>query len=160
MTRFLLLSDSCGVFDVGRFFWREDRSVVYNCCWPSPAQIFSSPDHVGLVIIIYCVRFETSLFVAGLRWRYSTPPPHGSELITEWVWVILRLTVRRLVSLSWHKAPIWGLRPNLYYCQTIAALLMWGALSDERMGLYFTMYNVQCVYILHVILRYSFTNLI
>jgi hypothetical protein len=40
-------------------------------------------------------------------------------------------------SLSWNKAPIWGLRPDFYYCQTVAGLLMWGALSDERMGLSF-----------------------
>jgi hypothetical protein len=38
-------------------------------------------------------------------------------------------------SLSWNKAPIWGLRPDFYYCQTFAGLLMWGALSDERTGL-------------------------
>jgi hypothetical protein len=30
-------------------------------------------------------------------------------------------------SLSWNKAPIWGLRPNFYYCKTVAGLLMWGA---------------------------------
>jgi hypothetical protein len=35
---------------------------------------------------------------------------------------------------------------------------MWGALSDEKTGLYFTMYSVQYVYILHVISGYSFTN--
>jgi hypothetical protein len=29
---------------------------------------------------------------------------------------------------------------------------MWGALYDERTGLSFTMYNVQFIYILHVIL--------
>jgi hypothetical protein len=46
-------------------------------------------------------------------------------------------TVSRL-SVSWNKAPIWGLRPDFYYCQTIAGLLMWGALSDERMDLSFT----------------------
>jgi hypothetical protein len=40
--------------------------------------------------------------------------------------------------LSWNKAPIWGLRPDFYYCQTVAGLLMWSALSDERMGLSFT----------------------
>jgi hypothetical protein len=38
-------------------------------------------------------------------------------------------------SLSWNKAPIWGLRPDLDYCLTIAGLLIWGALSDERTGL-------------------------
>jgi hypothetical protein len=40
-------------------------------------------------------------------------------------------------SLSWNKAPIWGLRPDYYYCQTVAGLLMWGAVSDERTGLSF-----------------------
>jgi hypothetical protein len=38
-------------------------------------------------------------------------------------------------SLSWCQAPTWGLRPDFYYCQTVAGLLMWGALSDERTGL-------------------------
>jgi hypothetical protein len=33
-------------------------------------------------------------------------------------------------SLSWYKAPIWGLRPTFYYCQTVAGFLMWEALSD------------------------------
>jgi hypothetical protein len=41
-------------------------------------------------------------------------------------------------SLSWNKAPIWGLRPDLYYCQTVAGLLMWDDLSDEKTGLSFT----------------------
>jgi hypothetical protein len=41
-------------------------------------------------------------------------------------------------SLSWNKAPIWGLRPDFYYHRTVAGLLMWGALSDERTGLSFT----------------------
>jgi hypothetical protein len=41
-------------------------------------------------------------------------------------------------SLSWNKAPFWGLRPDLYYCLTVAGLLIWGTLSDERTGLSFT----------------------
>jgi hypothetical protein len=28
------------------------------------------------------------------------------------------------------KHPIWGPRPDFYYCQTFAGLLMWGAFSD------------------------------
>jgi hypothetical protein len=48
-------------------------------------------------------------------------------------------------SLSWNKAPIWGLRPVFYYCHTIAGLLMWGFLSHERTGLSFTMYNVPII---------------
>jgi hypothetical protein len=41
-------------------------------------------------------------------------------------------------SLSWNKAPIWGLQPDFYYRRTFAGLLMWGALSDGRTGLSFT----------------------
>jgi hypothetical protein len=41
-------------------------------------------------------------------------------------------------SLSCNKAPIWGLWPHFYYCQTIAGLLIWGALSDGKTGLSFT----------------------
>jgi hypothetical protein len=44
----------------------------------------------------------------------------------------------RSASLSWNKAPIWSLRPDFYYCQIIAGLLIWVALSDERTGLPFT----------------------
>jgi hypothetical protein len=38
-------------------------------------------------------------------------------------------------SVSRCQAPIWGLRSDIYYCQAVVGLLMWGALSDERMGL-------------------------
>jgi hypothetical protein len=34
-------------------------------------------------------------------------------------------------SLSWNKAPIWGLRPDLYYCQIVTCLFVWGALWRE-----------------------------
>jgi hypothetical protein len=43
-----------------------------------------------------------------------------------------------MASLSWNKAPVLGLRPDSYYCQTVAGLLMWGAVSDERTRLSFT----------------------
>jgi hypothetical protein len=39
---------------------------------------------------------------------------------------------RQSASLSWNKAPIWVLQPDFYYCRTVAGLLMWGAVSDER----------------------------
>jgi hypothetical protein len=51
-------------FCVGCPLWREDGSVFYICCWHLPAQSFSSPSPVGLATIFYCLRFETSIFVA------------------------------------------------------------------------------------------------
>jgi hypothetical protein len=48
------------------------------------------------------------------------------------------MTDSQLASLSWCQVPVWGLQPDFYYHQTVAGLLMQGALSDERMGLPFT----------------------
>jgi hypothetical protein len=50
---------------MGSSLWRQDRSVVYCCSWPSPAQLFPGPSPVGLVIIFCCLRFETSPFVVS-----------------------------------------------------------------------------------------------
>jgi hypothetical protein len=49
-----------------------------------------------------------------------------------------RRSVGQSASLSWCRAPIWGLQPNFYFRQTFAGLLMWSAISDERTGLPFT----------------------
>jgi hypothetical protein len=65
MTKYLLLLDSYNLVSVGRPLWREDGSVFYICCWPLPAQSFSDPSPLGLATIFYCVRFETSFFVAS-----------------------------------------------------------------------------------------------
>jgi hypothetical protein len=54
-----------GFVDVRHSLCREDGCVVYNCCWPSPAQSFSGPSPLGLATIFYCLRFETSLYVAS-----------------------------------------------------------------------------------------------
>jgi hypothetical protein len=50
-------------------------------------------------------------------------------------------------SLSWNKAPIWALRPDFYYCRTVAGLLMWGTLSDKRhyTVLYPRRYTLHCM---------------
>jgi hypothetical protein len=48
------------------------------------------------------------------------------------------MTDSQLASLSWWQAPIWDPRPDSYYRQTAACLLMWVTLSDERMSMSFT----------------------
>jgi hypothetical protein len=39
--------------------WREDGSVIYNCCWSSPVQSYSGQCPMGLMTTFYCLRFET-----------------------------------------------------------------------------------------------------
>jgi hypothetical protein len=85
-TRFLLLSDSCGFVNVRRPLRQEDRCAVYNCCWSSSAQSFSSPNLPGLITIFHCLRFETPA-----TWRarspYLYPPGTGwpSYTLRHWV---------------------------------------------------------------------------
>jgi hypothetical protein len=57
-TSILLLSHCCG-FVVGRPLARRDGSVVYNCCWSSPAQSFPSLSPAELMTIFYCPIFGT-----------------------------------------------------------------------------------------------------
>jgi hypothetical protein len=66
-------------------------------------------------------------------------------------WVCLLSKVKFMLRPTVSRPPIWGLRPSFHYCQTIAGLLIWGALSEERTGLSSTMYNIQYIYILHAI---------
>jgi hypothetical protein len=48
--------------------WREDVSVVYNCCWSSPVQRFSGPSPAGLMTKFYSHRFEIPP-----TWRARSP---------------------------------------------------------------------------------------
>jgi hypothetical protein len=54
------------------------------------------------------------------------------------------MTDGQSASFSWNKAPIWGLRSDIYYYQTVAGMLIWGALSNESTGLSFTIAAGPC----------------
>jgi hypothetical protein len=108
MTRYLILFDNCGLVSVGCPLWREDGSVFCICCWSLPA--FLGPSPLGLATIFYCLRFQTSHFVAsydsqghcgGIRPRLHM----GDFLNYIKVKVTLRLTVSQSVSL--------GIEPHL-----------------------------------------------
>jgi hypothetical protein len=101
----LLPSDSCGFVDVGFSLWREDGFNVYNCCWPSPAQSFSCPSPLELATIFYCVRFDTSFFVASSDIYWSDRPRSGyiasgridgKHLSFPYPWIRLFITQRRV----------------------------------------------------------------
>jgi hypothetical protein len=131
MSRFLLLSDSCGFVDVGRSHWRVCRLQLLLAL--TSAVIFGSEsrgthDHI-LLSQIRDFPFCRLPRLAGL------PRLHTGWTILESESESYVTTDGEPASLSWNKAPICGLRPDLYYCLTVAGLLIWGALSEERPGL-------------------------
>jgi hypothetical protein len=95
-----LLSESCGLVSVGRPHWREDGSAVFSAInqWSESrrtrnqsllshlrlsqlggpdSRIYIPQEQGGLVIPSgngFLLR--RLLRLAGLRWRYSNPPPH------------------------------------------------------------------------------------
>jgi hypothetical protein len=141
-------------FYVGRSLWQENGSAVYNCCSSSPEQSCLGPSPAGLLTVFYCFRFETPptwrarfpyLYPPGREWPSYTPRhrvPFSSPTTTRRAPLISQsqsqsyiATDGQSASLSWYEAPIWGLRPDIYFCQTTADLLIWGSLSDEGAGL-------------------------
>jgi hypothetical protein len=74
--------------------------------------------------------------VSDLRLPFSSPPTTRSSVESESESHVT--TDGQSASLSWNKTPVWGLWPDFYYRRTVAGLLMWSALFDERTGLSFT----------------------
>jgi hypothetical protein len=85
-TRFLLLWDSCRSVDMGHSLWLENGSAIYNCCWSSPAQSFSTQSPGGLVTY-FTVRFETPPTWMA-RSPYLYPPGTGWPSYTPRHWVL------------------------------------------------------------------------
>jgi hypothetical protein len=118
MTRYLLLFDSYGLvfFFVGHPLWREDGSVFCIRCWPLPAQSFSSPSPLELPTIFYCLRFETSLFVAS----YDSQGHGGGirpRLHTGMLFLDLRSVSFGLLysTVGWPKTPSWRVPFHVFY---------------------------------------------
>jgi hypothetical protein len=117
---------------------------------PLPAQSYSVPSSAGLPTVLYCLILEIFLIVASydsqgydggirphLHTRFSLKVKSKSSQSQNYV-----TTDGQSAILSWNKAPIWGLRPDFYYCQRVAGFLMWGAVSGERTGLLFATVTV------------------
>jgi hypothetical protein len=53
-----LFSHSCKLFIVWHSHWREGGSLIYSCCWASPAQCFSGLNRAWFMPIFYWIHFE------------------------------------------------------------------------------------------------------
>jgi hypothetical protein len=85
---------------VGRSLWRDDWSVFYSCCWPSPAQSFWGPSPVELATIFCTLRFGT-FFPSGPTTRRATvevfnPVSTRDITLTHWF--------PGLVVQTWHRS--------------------------------------------------------
>jgi hypothetical protein len=121
---------------VGHPLWREDGSVFCICCWVFPTQSFLGPSPLVLATIFYCLRSETSHFVAsydsqghggGIRPRLHTGP---SKSHCDW------RSVSQSVSKSWFRATSWA-HDQIYISFTVTVFFLGVAFSDERTSLSF-----------------------
>jgi hypothetical protein len=144
----------------------RERSAVYNCCFSSPAQssrvrvtgnswpyfIVSElrlppsggpsprifiPQEKGDQVISTAFGFPIchSLRLARSRWRYSTPPPHvcvNSIQSQSHTAIDGQSTSRPLC-----RAPFEAHDQIFNFSLTVMVLLLWGVLSDRRIGLSF-----------------------
>jgi hypothetical protein len=91
---------------------REDGSVLYNCCWPSPAQSFSglTPVELATIFLLSQIRdfaFRRLLRLAGSRWRYSIPPPHGMLLRQRQIQTVTAIQTGFIIWKSFHYFSQW-----------------------------------------------------
>jgi hypothetical protein len=93
-------------------------------------------DHI-LISKSWDFPFRRLLRLSGSRWRYSTSPPHGFMNATESE-SELCYDRRSVAQSAFEQSTHLGLTTTFYYRRTVAGLLMWGALSDERTDPSFT----------------------
>jgi hypothetical protein len=120
-------------------FLLDYECLLFYCDW------LVSKLRIGHFFSFCCPLVNTpQLNTEQLNWLLSSL----NDCVNEWL-LTCKLTLEsesesyfmtdgQPASLSWNKAPFWGLRPDLYYCLTVVGLLILGALSDERTGLSFT----------------------
>jgi hypothetical protein len=89
-----------------------------------------------------CSRSQLPASNSNSSWQLNRSSPLTNSL-PDWLTATSQsqsyvMTDGQLASLSWYQTLVWGPRPGCCCCQTVAGLLMWYALSDERTGLSFT----------------------
>jgi hypothetical protein len=109
--------------------------------------VFFSQPNSFLAMILDLIQFPCSQAHITAGWRLKLDSPFLDYCsvcsVSSRVLCYERRSGGQSVLVS---SPTWGLRPDFYYCQTVTGLLMWGALSNERTGLSFTIVVGPCQY--------------
>jgi hypothetical protein len=103
--------------------------LLFHCDW------LGSDLRIGHFFSFRCPLVNTPQLNTQLSYEWRRLTAHSLESSQSQSYVT---TDGKSAGLSWNKAPIWGLWPDFYYWLTVAGLLIWGDLSDERAGLSFT----------------------
>jgi hypothetical protein len=134
MTRYLLQFDSYGLVFVGRPIWRQDGSALASAVFLG-SESLGTRDHI-LLSQIWDFHFRGLLRLAGPRWRYSTPPPHGYQQSSKLVLLITsRYGPRRK-----HRFII----IVAFNCCVRGNMLVCGAVTQQRL-LYICLFRSHCL---------------
>jgi hypothetical protein len=142
MTRYLLLFENYAIVFCGAPSLTRGRvCLLYMLLDLSSAAFLGSEsletrDRI-LLSQIWDFPFSRFLRLAGSRWRYSTPPPHGDLSPAEQRQSHIATDSQSVSQSVLVSSPICGPWPDIYYCLRGTVLLLWEALSDERTGLSF-----------------------
>jgi hypothetical protein len=101
--------------------WRDDECVAYEYAWPLPNVRIS---HVACYCKFFLMHYTNSLSVQDLQSRsylflfcVSTAVSHLNCLSRSRSYFT---TDSQLVSMSWSRAPLWDLRPDIISCRNVA----------------------------------------
>jgi hypothetical protein len=131
------------------FSRREDGSVIYCCCWSSPAQSLS-----GLSPVDSKPYFIVPIFETPPTWKartpYLYPPRKGWPSYTPGQWVSelneVEVNLRQTVNRSWCLAPIWSPWPDFCFLSDDCGFLHIGHPLRREDGSVIYLYN--CFYTL------------
>jgi hypothetical protein len=99
--------------------WRQVRSIVFSCCWASPAQSLSGLSPSGLTAIFSLNFWDSPNWRARLLYLFPQRLGYLNCTPRQWVWLThcqsrSYFTIDgQSVTMSWYRAPLWELRPDI-----------------------------------------------
>jgi hypothetical protein len=103
--------------------WLQAGRPSSSISSPDRGRILSSPCRTerlwGSPSLLYSGERQKYIYICNRPWRpaglWDVEASHVSQSVVE-VEVTLRLTVSQSVSMSWHRVPLWDLRPDIISC--------------------------------------------